>query len=266
MSRKIGVNRVKLQSYVIIPSSSSSSIVSGSTGKISLLSDQKRVQVSQQNGKEGFYDFDQGFELNDPQGEKETQPSSIPSTLSPRHIPVELVNTLSNSIELVLLGYCSTILCYCSQSPLRIPSSSSSASLSSLPQFLQENDPLDELIQQIGKSLYNKIQTPPSSTSSSSSSSASSSISSEFHLELSCFELVDNQFRDLLGGNTGMGDVIRIKDYQSDEALCVDGIQSQPCHSFSQFLEIIRNALKKRLLMILGGSQEANLSNTTPIS
>jgi hypothetical protein len=222
MTRQIGTNRVKLQSYVILPNNNVVSNKGSNDSQSVFLINEKKVQVNN-NGKDLTFDFDKCFMASltneDNTSKEEKNESSI--------VPADLISILGNAIDLVLLGYSSTILCYCSQTAQKISSSS----------FPITNDPLYQLTEQLTKSLFQKIEIDEKNSSSMS----------EFTVEMMCFELIDNQFRDLKSGNSN-----DIRITESEEALSIVGVQSFQCKSSDQLMEVLKECLSKRLLMISG--------------
>jgi hypothetical protein len=222
MTRQIGTNRVKLQSYVILTNNNVVSNKDSNDSQSVFLVNEKKVQVNN-NGKDLTFDFDKCFTApptnEDNASKEEKNESSI--------VPADLISILGNAIDLVLLGYSSTVLCYCSQTAQKISSSS----------FPITHDPLYQLTEQLTRSLFKKIEIDERNSSSMS----------EFAVEMICFELIDNQFRDLKSGNSND---IRIKE--SEEALSIVGVHSFQCKDSDQLMEVLKDCLTKRLLMISG--------------
>jgi hypothetical protein len=234
MSRKVGLSRIKLQSYVVLPENINDILSKTSIdAKISLLG-VKEVTIKTGN-KDLTFDFDQCFSL-------EKGPS-----LSDADTPVErdsvipsgLINCLDNAVDLVLMGYCSTILSYCSQPSIPITCQTTDC--------LVESDSLTGLVDKISAQLFKKVNERDSSSSLVSDC--------EYRIEFSCFELVDSQFRDFLSENVETASLIKLRE-NPHEALCVDGICRRQITDQAHLMHILRDALQSRLLMLLGNNSE----------
>jgi hypothetical protein len=237
MSRKVGLSRIKLQSYVVLPENINSILSKSSTdAKVSLVDD-KQVAIKS-SSKDVTFDFDQCFSLEKDQNLLDTNTTVERDTSS--ILPCGLINCLSNAVDLVLMGYCSTILSYCSQPSIPITCQTTDC--------LVESDSLTCLVDRISAQLFRKIAERDSSTSLVSDC--------EYRVEFSCFELVDSQFRDFLSESVDNSfALIKLRE-SVNEALCVDGAGRREIADQSHLMRILRIALQTRLIMLLGTSTE----------
>ncbi len=266
MSRKFGVNKVQLQSYVLLPENIND-YFSNSSSKLTISENRERIVVNQNASKESVFDFDHIFpiELSAETSEESSNSAELMNSDLIR-LPFDLTPILSNAIELVLLGYSSTLLCYSSQqsTPLRnskeVPSSSGLSS-NPLPLWINK-DPFTQLLLEISKTLFSLMK------ERSAVQYASQQSSVEYEVEISAFELFDTQFRDLLPSITSKdsslavpifhNERVKIKEdsKQAGKLFNIDGINVFQCESEESMVDVLKSILQRRLLMMVRKVEE----------
>ncbi len=241
MIRKAGLSKVKLQSYVIVPDNRSFSIkddvpgISGSNdfidGELGTILDEddvglpKKSVLIRQGNKDLIFDFDEAFLVD-----VENTDCMIPSDVLP---------FIASSIDMLMLGYGASVLCYLATAATLLNSNS----------VTYINSDLEKIAKTIIDHLYSKIQQATSNISGGDTS---------FTIQLSCYELLDSQLKDLLNTSTSV-DNLRMRE-SSDGQVVIEGLTASLIDSKEKMIEIITQAMSRRTCLV-NGIESSNSTN-----
>eukprot|EP01033_Poteriospumella_lacustris_P000879 gene879-632_t len=147
-------------------------------------------------------------------------------------IPEEFMSRLDCNVTMATMGYASTVLCYFPQSQ-HLPTHSKSI--------------MDRILQ-------NLFDVRPAGSAPVETIGQSTK-----RIEMACYELIDNQIRDLLvedgvykSTGTGGAADIKLRDTSGDGQLYVDGVSVDAYPSFSTITNALAGAFNRRMVC-LGG-------------